>query len=57
VTNPLDYARRRRDRALHRVRSTTVLIMIAVILGLALAAAIGGIAYAIATALHHAANS
>ena len=57
MINPVKPIPRRDHRALRMVRSTCVLIVIAVLLGLALAAAIGGIAYAIATALHHASNS
>ena len=43
-------------RVFRVVRSSTVLIIIALGLGLALAATIGGIVYAIAAALHHAAS-
>lgn len=41
---------------LHIVRSSTVLLILALGLGLALAALIGGAAYGIAAALHHAAT-
>ena len=46
----------RRHHVFRVVRSSTVLIIIALGLGLALAATIGGVIYAIASALHHAAS-
>jgi hypothetical protein len=53
----MNYAERREHRVLRMIRSTTVLVVIALVLGLALAGALGGIVYLIATALHHASNS
>lgn len=50
-----------RDRGAHRtlqvVRSTTSLVVIALVLGAALAAVLGGAVWLIATALHHASTS
>jgi hypothetical protein len=53
----MNYRERREHRVLRMIRSTTVLVVIALSLGAALAAALGGIIYLIATALHHASNS
>lgn len=50
-----------RDRGDHRVlrviRSTTSLVIIALVMGVALAAVLGGAVWLIATALHHASTS
>lgn len=46
----------RAHEILHIVRSSTVLLILALGLGLALAALIGGAVYGIAAALHHAAT-
>lgn len=43
--------------SIHAVRSTTSLIIIALVLGLALAAVLGGAVWLIAGALHHASTS
>lgn len=48
---------RERHRVLRKLRSTTVLIVIALGLGLLLAVILGGLSWAIAAALHHASNN
>lgn len=53
----MTYERRREHRFFRKVGSTTALIIIALGLGLALAAGLGVVIWAIADALHHAANS
>jgi hypothetical protein len=49
--------RSRQRRYLRVMGSTTTLIVIAIGIGLAIAAVLGGIAYGIALALHHASSS
>lgn len=53
----MTYERGREHRWFHKIGSTTALIVIALGLGLALAAGLGAIIWGIATALHHAANN
>lgn len=44
-------------RGFRAIRSTTSLLIIALVLGVALAAALGGLVWLIAYALHHASTS
>jgi hypothetical protein len=53
----MSFARGREHRFLRMVRSTTSLIVIAAALGLALALALGAMAWLIASTLHHASNA
>lgn len=47
----------REHRLFRAVRSTTTLIIIAMGIGLVLAAAVGAVAYIVASALHHASTA
>jgi type IV secretory pathway TrbD component len=51
------YERERENRGLHFLRSTTTLVIIAVGLGLIIAAVLGVSIWAIAGALHHASTA
>lgn len=53
----MTYERGGDQRFFRKVGSTTALVVIALGLGLALAAGLGALIWAIADALHHAANS
>ena len=53
----MNYREGTQHRILHAVRSTSTLVIIAVVLGAALAGILGSAAWLIATALHHAANA
>ena len=53
----MSYRQRAEHRVLRAIGSTTGLIIIALALGLAIAAALGAIAWGIASALHHASTS
>lgn len=44
-------------RVLHVIRSATTLVIIALGIGLAMATSVGLLAWAIASAMHHAANA
>ena len=53
----MNYRDRGDHRALRVIRSTTSLVIIALVMGAALAAVLGGAVWLIASALHHASTS